>query len=82
MLTIFDFARIDVQYSLTWQNWVMYHKVTCGRACTQVSVAALSFTLGFVAVTGSYVMRLIPKTQALQAKTYPNLHNTFDETPA
>ncbi len=33
----------------------------------QVSVAALSFTLGFVAVTGSYVMRLIPKTQALQA---------------
>ena len=32
-----------------------------------MSVAALSFMLGFVAVTGSYVMRLIPKTQALQA---------------
>lgn len=30
-------------------------------------MAALSFMLGFVAVTGSYVMRLIPKTQALQA---------------
>ncbi|CAL8463070.1 g2604 [Coccomyxa elongata] len=36
-------------------------------SAAQVSVAALSFTLGFVAVTGSYVMRLIPKTQALQA---------------
>ena len=32
----------------------------------QVSVAALSFVLGFVAVTGSYVMKLIPKTRALQ----------------
>ncbi len=32
----------------------------------QVSVAALSFVLGFVAVTGSYVMALIPKTRALQ----------------
>ena len=32
----------------------------------QVSVAALSFVLGFVAVTGSYVMQLIPKTRALQ----------------
>ena len=31
-----------------------------------MSVAALSFVLGFVAVTGSYVMQLIPKTQALQ----------------
>lgn len=29
-------------------------------------MAALSFVLGFVAVTGSYVMKLIPKTQALQ----------------
>lgn len=48
----------------------------------QVSVAALSFTLGFVAVTGSYVMRLIPKTQALQVFTYPNLHNAVHETPA
>ena len=35
-------------------------------ACLQVSVAALSFVLGFVAVTGSYIMQLIPKTQALQ----------------
>ena len=35
-------------------------------ACLQVSVAALSFVLGFVAVTGSYVMKLIPKTQAVQ----------------
>lgn len=41
-------------YLLTWPG------------CTQVSVAALSFVLGFVAVTGSYVMKLIPKTQALQ----------------
>ena len=32
----------------------------------QVSVAALSFVLGSVAVTGSYVMKLIPKTRALQ----------------
>jgi hypothetical protein len=32
-----------------------------------VSVAALSFVLGFVAVTGSYVMRLIEKTKTLQA---------------
>ena len=29
-------------------------------------MAALSFMLGFVAVTGSYVMKLIPKTRALQ----------------
>ena len=29
-------------------------------------MAALSFVLGFVAVTGSYVMKLIPKTQSLQ----------------
>lgn len=37
-----------------------------GVYCAQVSVAALSFVLGFVAVIGSYVMGLIPKTQALQ----------------
>ena len=36
------------------------------HGCMQVSVAALSFVLGFVAVTGSYVMKLIPKTRALQ----------------
>ena len=29
-------------------------------------MAALSFVLGFVAVTGSYVMKLIPKTRLLQ----------------
>ena len=35
--------------------------------CVQVAAGALNFVLGFGAVTTSYTMQLIPKTQATQA---------------